>query len=197
MQRDFLGASVLALVVIGSLGCALAQQQSPPADAQQRQQLENWQHTPSGRMGKEEPSSEAARTQPQANAAFVNGALAVPGAPANTDTVPAKFSQKNAADDALPTMAYTFKTLTDDQRRAIYEALKDQPTGSAFKADVGVELPPGIEVRPVPPELGTRVPQTRDYSYSVTGDRVLLVGTSRIVAGVFAGGNAPVSEGRR
>jgi hypothetical protein len=49
------------------------------------------------------------------------------GAPADSDTVPAKFSAKNAADDKLITVAYTFKKWTDEQRRAIYQALKDQP----------------------------------------------------------------------
>ena len=194
---SLLRISTLALAFVAGFGLAAAQQQSPPADAQQRLQLENWQHTPSGKMGTEEPSAHAPDTQPQQNAAFVNGALAVPDAPANTDTVPAKFSPKNAADDALITIAYTFKTLTGDERRTIYEALKDQPAGSAFNADVGTELPPEIELRPVPDELAARVPQSRDYRYAVTHDRVLLVGTSRIVAGVFAGANAPVSEGRR
>jgi hypothetical protein len=137
------------------------------------------------------------QTQAQPNAAFVNGALAVPGAPANTDTVPAKFSQKNAADDALITVAYTFKTLSDDQRHAIYDALKGQPSASAAKADVGTELPPSVELRPVPDQLAAQVPQTKDYRYAVTQDRVLLVGTSRIVAGVFGDRNAPVSESRR
>jgi hypothetical protein len=35
-------------------------------------------------------------------------------------------------------------------------------------------------------EVAARVPQTRDYRYTVANDRVLLVGTSRIVVGVFA-----------
>jgi hypothetical protein len=170
--------------------------QPPPADAQQKSQQEKAQQTPSGQMGKEEPSSHAPSAAPPANAAFVNGALAVPGAPANTDTVPAKFSAKNAADDKLITVAYTFKTLTDDERRAIDQALKDQPA-AAFNADVGTELPPGIELRPVPKEVAARVPQTRDYHYAVGNGRVLLVGTSRIVVGVFGDPNAPVSEGRR
>jgi hypothetical protein len=34
------------------------------------------------------------------------------------------------------------------------------------------------------------VPQTRGYRYAVANDRVLLVGTSRIVVGVFADANA-------
>jgi hypothetical protein len=110
--------------------------------------------------------------------------------------VPAKFSQKNAADDELITVAYTFKTLTDDERRAIYQSLKDQPA-SAFNAEIGTELPPGIALRPVPDEVAARAPQTRDYRYAVANDRVLLVGTSRIVVGVFMDASAPVSEGRR
>ena len=196
MQYALLRTSALALAFAAGIGLAAAQQQPPPADPQQQSQQEKAQQTPSGQMGKEEPSSHAPSAAPPANAVFVNGALAVPGAPANTDTVPAKFSAKNAADDALITIAYTFKTLTDDERHAIYQALKDQPA-SAFNADVGTELPPGIELRPVPNEVTARVPQTRDYRYAVGNGRVLLVGTSRIVVGVFADANASVGEGRR
>jgi hypothetical protein len=164
------------------------------ADPQQQSQHDKALQTPSCQMGKEEQSSHTPSADPPANAVFVNGAVAVPGAPANTDTVPAKFSAKNAADDKLVTIAYTFKTLTDDERRAIYQALKDQPA-SAFNGDVGIEVPPGIELRPVPNEVAARVPQTKGYRYAVANDRVLLVGTSRIVAGVFA--DVPVSEGCR
>src|SRR6266480_232011 len=138
MRRDLLWTSACALAFVGSVGLAAGQQPSPPADAQQRSQQENAQQTPSGKMGKEEPSSHAPSAQPPANAVFVNGALAVPGAPANTDTVPAKFSARNAADDKLITIAYTFKTLTDEERRAIYQALKGQPA-AAFNVDVGTE----------------------------------------------------------
>ena len=149
-------------------------------------------------LGRAAPAAQkqpSPNASPPANVVFVNGALAVPGAPANNDTVPAKFSAKNAADDELITIAYIFKTLTDDERRAIYQSLKDQPAGSAFDADIGTKVPPGIELRPVPDEVAARVPQTRDYRYTVAKDRVLLVGTSRIVVGVFA--DVPVSEGRR
>jgi len=179
----------LALAFVGCIGLAAAQQPTPPADAQQQSQQEKAQQTPSGKMGAEEPSSHTPNAKPQENAVFVNGALAVPGAPANTDTVPAKFSKKNAADDELITVAYTFKTLTDDERRAIYQALKGQPA-AAFNADVGTEVPPGVELHPVPNEVAARVPQTRGYRYVVVNDRVLLVGTSRIVVGVFADANA-------
>ena len=124
------GSLVLALLGSTALsaGNAVAQQSPPAAEPQQQQQQqqqqEKAQQTPSGKMGAEEPSSHAPSPKPADNAVFVNGALAVPGAPANTDTVPAKFSEKNAADDKLSTAAYTFKLLTVEQRGAIYAALK-------------------------------------------------------------------------
>ena len=128
MPRDLVrtGSLVLALLVgtAFSAGNAVAQQQQPPAAPQQQQQQEKAQQTPSGQMGKEEPSSHAPSAKPADNSVFVNGALAVPGAPENTDTVPAKFSEQNAADDKLSIAAYTFKLLTEEQRRAIYTALK-------------------------------------------------------------------------
>jgi hypothetical protein len=123
------------------------------------------------------------------NPVFVDGALAVPGAPADTETVPAKFSEKNAAADRLITVAYTFKALTADQRRAIYQALKDQPaTGSASVAEVGVVLPPSVELRAVPDQVAASVPQAKDYQFAVTDRGVLLVSPTRIVVGVFGDG---------
>jgi Protein of unknown function (DUF1236) len=127
---------------------------------------------------------------------FVNGALAVPGAPASTDTVPAKFSEKNAADDKLITLAYTFKLLTDEQRRAIYEGLKGQEAGPAF--NVGVELPSSTELRPVPNDVAARVPQTKDYRYAVADNRVLLVSpVGRLVVGVFMDDVQPMPRSAR
>jgi hypothetical protein len=137
MRCDLVHTSALALAFVGSVGLAAAQQQPPP------------------------------NASPPSNAAFVNGALAVPGAPANTDTVPAKFSAKNAADDKLITIAYTFKTLTNDDRGAIYQALKGEPAAAAVNADVGTKLPSGVELHPVPDEVAARVPQTRGYRYVV------------------------------
>jgi hypothetical protein len=191
--------AVLFLVLWGSVESAAAQQ-SPAAESQQQQQQDKAQQTPSGKMGKEEPSSHAPSDKPADNSVFVNGALAVPGAPANTDTVPAKFSEKNAADDKLITLAYTFKLLTDEQRRAIYEGLKGQVAGPAFNADIGIELPSTIELRPIPNDVAARVPQTKDYRYAVADNRVLLVApVGRFVVGVFMDdvqGSKP-GEGRR
>lgn len=186
MRSHLLRTSAIVLALLGGAAVAGAQQPPPPADAQQQSQQEKAQQTPSGQMGKEEPSSHAPTVKPQDDKVFVNGALAVPGAPTDSETVPAKFSQKNAADDQLITTAYTFKNLTDEQRRAIFAALKEQPAGAAFNADIGDELPAAVKLRAVPDELASRVPQTRDYEYAVASDRVLLVSPpTRIVVGVF------------
>jgi hypothetical protein len=195
------GSFVLALLGSTALsaGNAVAQQAPPAAEPQQQQQQEKAQQTPSGKMGAEEPSSHAPSQKP-ANSVFVNGTLAVPGAPENTDTVPSKFSEKNAADDKLSTAAYTFKLLTVEQRGAIYAALKGQPAGPAFNADIGVELPSSVELRPVPDDVVARVLQTKDYRYAVADNRVLLVSpVTRYVVGVFMDDvQAPkASEGRR
>jgi hypothetical protein len=199
MRRDLLQTSALALALLGGVGIAVAQQSPPPADPQQHSQQENAQQTPSGKAGKEEPGSHAPAATPQQNAVFVNGVLAVPGAPTDSDTAPAKFSQKNAADDKLITVAYTFKLLTDEQRHAIYQALKSQPVGSAFNADVGTELPSAVELHAMPDEVARQVPQTKDYQYAVADNRVLLVSPpTRIVVGVFTDAKAPeATEGRR
>jgi hypothetical protein len=167
-----LGTACAALAFVATTASGSAQILNPPAESS---------------------VGPGAAQRPPQNNVFVDGALAVPGASANTATVPAKFSEKNAAADLLITVAHTFRTLTDDERRAVYQALKDQPAGSAFNADIGTKLPPGIELRPVPEEVVARVPQTRNYRYAVAKDRVLLVGTGRIVAGVFE--DAPVTEG--
>jgi hypothetical protein len=162
--------------VLAGVSLAAAQQQPAPAEPQQKSEQEKAQQI---------QSAPAAR--PQDSAALVNGALAVPGAPTNTDTVPAKFSEKNADDDRLITAAYTFKSLTPEQRRAIFAALKDQPAAKTFNAGIGTELPLAIELRAVPDEVAARVPQTKGYQYVVRGGQVLLVSPpTRIVVGLFS-----------
>jgi hypothetical protein len=99
----------------------------------------------------------------------------VPGAMPGSDTVPSTMSEKNAADDRLITLAYTFKYLTDEQRQAIYRALKDRPAGTVFNAEVGIELPADVDLHDMPDAVTAQVPQTKRYQYVVAGNRVLLV----------------------
>jgi hypothetical protein len=131
-------------------------------------------------------------TQPQADGHSSGGGTPVqpvPGAMPGSDTVPSTLSEKKAADDKLITIAWTFKSLNDEQRRAIYEALKSQPpAGPGPSADIGVELPSSIELRPVPREVVKRIPQADGYHYTVAGDKVLLVSpANRVVVGEISG----------
>src|SRR5215471_9807359 len=112
MAGKLVRTTSMLIALLGGTGLVFGQQPSPAPEPQQKIQQQNSQQTPSGQSGKEEPSSHAPAAKPPDGAVLVDGALAVPGAAA-TDMVPAKFSEKHAADDKLITIAYTFKTLTD------------------------------------------------------------------------------------
>lgn len=152
------------------------------ASPQQKSQQEKAQHTEPGRIGTTEPSSHAPTTKPQDTAAFVDGRLAVPGAPADSQTVPSIFSERNAALDALPTMAFPLP-LSDEDKQRIRGAASQAPVvrTEAHPADL---LPIGLEVRELPAQVTTTIPATRNLGFVRTSDRVLLVlPASRIVVG--------------
>ena len=152
-------------------------------------------HSPSGKAGKEEPGSHAP-TDPSAGApVLVDGKLTTPGAPKDIDTVPSKFSPRNAADDKLITTAYTFKAMPNDQRQAVFQALKDAPSVDGVKAEIGTELPVKVTLQAIPEQLARQVPQTEGYQYVVSDKRVLLVAPAhRVVVAVF-GGEADLTTG--
>jgi hypothetical protein len=195
MRIDLLRTTALALALIG--GIAAASAQSAPADpgAQNQNVGKAGDTAPRGPL----PGPNA--TPPAANAqarAADNVVQPVPGAMPDSDTVPSTISPKNAADDKLIIIAYTFKNLTGEERRAIYQALKDQPAGAAFNADIGTELPAAVELQPMPAQVVAQVPQTRDYQFAVADNRVLLVSpASRIVVGVFPAGKELETTGGR
>lgn len=155
--------------------------------------------TPSGKAGREEPSSHIPTVPPTETMVLVNGALAVPGAPQNTDTAPAKFSAQNDADDKLIILAYTFKTLPNDQRQAVFQALKDEPPVASLKAEIGTVLPVTVATQVVPERLASKVPVTDGYYFAVSDNRVLLIAPlNRVVVGVFNGtGDATTGSGDR
>jgi hypothetical protein len=174
MALHTLSIALLAL----ALSSGLAAAQVPPPDT-----------TKPDQNAKQEPTSKTTGATQQG--AFVNGALNVPGAPTEGDTIPAKFSAQNAADDALPTAAYTFKPLSDEEKLAIYAALKasganpQQDAGRSY--DVSAQLPADVPVAAVPEEVAAKHPATRDYRYVMSGDKILLVSAAnRIVAGVLS-----------
>lgn len=131
---------------------------------------------------------------------LVNGALAVPGALADSETAPAKFSARNDASDQLPIAAFRLRHVGGDQQREIYRQLTGARGGLALSpggaenryAIVGALLPAEIVLRnltPVPEAVAAKFPELRGAAFMRSGERLLLVDpTNRIVIGVLPGG---------
>ena len=180
-----LRSAVVTLAILLGLGFALAQQGENLASPQQKAQQEKAQQTKAGQAGTTEPSSHAPTAKTDATAVFVDGRLAVPGAPADSQTDPAKYSERNNALDELPTMAFPLP-LTDEQRQRIRAAVGKAPVESASAQSADL-LPSGITVRDLPRELTAEIPATRNLGYVRTSDKILLVSPpNRIVVGEIA-----------
>ena len=199
--------SATALLILATLGVAAADGQtaSPPAQEQQqsaaqkqdaqKQDAQNQDALPgspghqrqvddalkseSGRAGKAEPLPKVSIDGPL----FVDGALNVPGAPKDSETVPAKFSSSNAALDKLPIMA---ARLTDEQRKKIAETLTTGNVSAvAIDATVSQKLPLDVEMLELPDALKQEIPAVSKLKYVRASDRIVLVDPppSRIVVG--------------
>jgi hypothetical protein len=180
-----LRSGLISLAILLTLGVALAQQGKDLASPEQKAEQEKAQQTKEGQAGTTEPSSHADAAKQDNTAALVDGRLAVPGAPADSQTVPSKFSERNAALDALPTMAFPLP-LTDEQRKQIREAVSKAPVENAT-ARSAERLPSGINVRELPPQVADQMPAIRNLGYVRTADKVLLVSPpNRIVVGEIA-----------
>ena len=171
MRKHLLRTTALTLALLGGAGFAAAQSQTT-------QQPGAKDPTPA-QVAPAEPKAE---TTPQTGPAFVNGALAAPGADKNASTVPAKFSAKNDAEDHLPILAFTFKNLSDAQKRAIVASVKDAktapPKGGAppeAYAKPSMQLPSSADLRALPGAVTAQMPEMKGYRYSTIGDKVLLV----------------------
>lgn len=143
--------------------------------------------------GRTEPSATNAAGAHQASdgnppapgPALVNGKLDVPGAPADSQTVPAKFSARNDKLDNTPILAMRLG-LTDEQKRKIVESVKsaDEPV-QASNAKPSDELAWTVKVH----DLGASAidPALKNLKYVRTKDRILLVDApNRIVIGEVA-----------
>jgi hypothetical protein len=136
-------------------------------------------HSTPGRAGAEEPGSHAPS---QNTAVLVNGAWNVPGAPADGQTVPAKFSKRNDAIDKLPIFGMSLG-LSDEQKRAIVESVRaaNAPVANT-RAKVAEELPWDVTVNDLPASAND--PALAKLKYVRAQGRVLLIEPSnRIVIG--------------
>ena len=134
------------------------------------------------RAGTQEPSAKAEGTAKDEKGAFDKGTLTAPGALTDVDTAPAKFSARTAADDALPIAAYALKHLSDDQRRAISEALRnDGSSGATPDADfarVGAQVPTAValsELHPLPAKVTSSIPEMSAVMFSRVAEKIVLI----------------------
>ena len=150
---------------------------SPTAD--QNKQGDKATHSTAGRAGTEEPGSHAPS---QDTAALVNGALNVAGAPADSQTVPAKFSKRNDAIDHVAIMAMPLG-LSDAQKRTIVDAVRaGQAPVVTTAAKPAQELPWDVVVQDMPASAND--PAFAKLKIVRAQDRVLLIEPSnRIVIG--------------
>lgn len=165
-----------AVVLLASLGVAAAQQTAPP----------NQSTNPLGdgpiksqQGGKEEPGSHPATTTSNTDI-FVDGKLVVPGAPADSQTVPSKVSERNAWLDAQPIMALPIG-ISDEQRKRILDALKDTPSTDKVSAKPADILPITTETAELPKEIRDSVPMVSDFRFIKTRDKVLLLRAPNMV----------------
>jgi len=86
---------------------------------------------------------------------------------------------------ATPSLGGTEQNLvlTQAQRRAIYAAaMKDRPKPPQrqFPARIGAEVPPMIELNPLPDEAVADSPTAKFYEYTMVQDRVVLVDPTKM-----------------
>jgi len=138
----------------------------------------------SGQGGKEEPSSHAPSEKPMDTAVLIDGKLAAPGAPQDGETVPSKFSARNAALDRLPIMAFPLG-LSEAQKRRIYDSVSaTRPAPSGLTAAPAEVLPAGVEMHALPDRILGEMPVLRHLKYARLANKVLLVQPpNRIVVG--------------
>jgi hypothetical protein len=133
MPRELIGKTAIALTLVGSIVLSGGQ-----------------------------TTAQQAAPNEAAPPALTNGMLTAPGTPTDVDTIPSKFSARTAADDKLPIVAYGVKHLTDEQRRAIHQGMRDkgvrgsEAVSAASYAVVGAEIPTEVALNalyPLPDEV--------------------------------------------
>jgi len=196
MRNRLLHTAAVALLIAGGIGYAAAQ--NPPGGSEAKKPAEQ---NPSAQNTQQKDAQNPTDAQaapaepksvhmPQSGPAFVNGSLAA-SADKDSQTAPAKFSAKNDAQDHLPIISFTFKNLSDEQKRAIVASVKDAktapPKGTAQPEAYAVpsmQLPSSADMRALPDAVTAKMPEMSGYRYSTIGNKVLLVepGNHTVVA---------------
>jgi hypothetical protein len=176
--------SLSALVLLAGVSVAAAQQQANDPNQQAPANPQGDGPFKSQQGGKEEPGSHSSGAT-SSTAVFVDGKLAVPGAPADSQTVPSKVSERNARLDGIPIMALPLG-FSDEQTKQILNSTTTMPLSqiSAKPADM---LPATTPVSQLPADVKAAVPMASDLSVIRTSDKIFLVrAPSMVVTGEIA-----------
>jgi hypothetical protein len=143
----------------------------------------------SGKDGGDTGTTGSTPSDPQKAAAAITKAAqgASPGKPigSNGQTLPAKYSKRNATLDRVPMMAVPMR-LTDEQRASIFKAVMDDKAAAtagaeALKPASQLSLDQATSAQPLPQSLA-EIGSIKALKYLKTKDKVLLVEPStRIV----------------
>jgi len=198
-MRKAFSAISLALIV-GWLGGQAAQVHAQDkVDGETTRQLKSQDTVPpaTGRNlpeqnAAQEPSSKVQNLSRDENV-FVNGALSVAGAPTDVDTVPAKYSAQNAADDKISIAGYRLKYLKPEQRAEIARALGSAAPKSVPEQEtlavVGAEIPAPFSLQdlvPIPASVTGQFPGLTGFTFVRAGTKILIVDPeNNIVIGVL------------
>src|SRR3954470_9602673 len=144
--------SLSAIALLAGLGMAAAQQKANDPGQQAPANPQGDGAFKSQQGGKEEPGSHSSGT-PTDTAVFVDGKLAVPGAPADSQTVPSKVSERNARLDATPIMALPLG-LSDEQKKQILASVtKSNIPVTQISAKPADMLPVTTQVSELPDDV--------------------------------------------
>jgi hypothetical protein len=205
MRRPLSAAAIVVALGLAAAQAPFAQGQvthqpqdkTPPQDATPSAANENQKANQSlsnpPQSGRTEPSATNAASanqgsdgasHAQSSPVFVNGVLDVPGAPSDSQTRPAKFSQHNDEIDKQPIMAMRLARLDDAQRRAIMDAVgKVNAPVASTQAKASEELPMGVALNELP-QAATGAADLRGLKYVQLADGILLIDApNRVVVG--------------
>jgi predicted component of type VI protein secretion system len=172
MRLSFSAAALLA-----GLGLVTAQPVPAAEPAPAAGQVAQDQAKPA-QNGAEEPGSHPPKTSTEV---FVNGKLAVPGAPDDSQTVPSKFSERNARLDATPIMALPLG-LSDEQKHRVADSVaKSNAPVSQISAKPADILPATTPVSEFSADVKADAPMLSDVGFIRTKDKILLVRAPNMV----------------
>jgi hypothetical protein len=180
----------LTLALMGTIVSAQTQDKAPDLKKEEPVPPATAPNKPE-QSGAQEPAAKNPGSDGNA-AALSNGMLTAPGALADVDTAPSKFSARTAADDQLATVGYRLRHLSADQKANLYTEIGK--SGSAPNAQgtasVGAEIPLDLALgglKPLPEAVTVRFPELSGLTFAILNGKLALIDpTMRIVVDVAA-----------